>query len=101
MKDSSKKLYTLFNYVAKTLATISQMCDTVLNDADTRGNGTSLNHKNVIHMGIHATTLFSHVQVVTSKRSLNNRRGTVQKPRNIGSKYLLGDDLKKAAKKAK
>ena len=78
MKDSSKKLYTLFNYVAKTLATISQMCATVLNDADTRGNGTSLNHKNVIHMGIHATTLFSHVQVVTSKRSLNNRRGTVE-----------------------
>ena len=79
---------------------------------------TSLNHKNVIHMGIHATTLFSHVQVVTSKRSRNNRRGTVeskvslcgpkpgyesamQNPRNIYSKYLLGDDLKKAAKKAK
>ena len=52
------------------------------------------------------------------KRSRNNRRGTVeskvslcgpkpgyesamQNPRNIYSKYLLGDDLKKAAKKAK
>ena len=101
MKDSSKKLYTLFNYVAKTLATISQMCDTVLNDADTRGNGTSLNHKNVIHMGIHATTLFSHVQNVSLCGPKPGYESAMQKPRNIGSKYLLGDDLKKAAKKAK
>ena len=42
-----KSLYSVQNYVAKALAIISQMRDAVLNDADARKNGTSLNNKNV------------------------------------------------------
>ena len=50
----------------KALAIISQMTDAILNDSDARQNGTSLNQKNVIQMGIHAATLLSHVQVEMS-----------------------------------
>ena len=73
-----KSLYSVQNYVAKALAIISQMTDAVLNDADTRENGTSLNHKKVIKMGIHATTLLSHVQAKMSQRRRNNIRSIVE-----------------------
>ena len=42
-----KSLYSVQNYAAKALAIISQMRDAVLNDADARKNGTSLNNKKV------------------------------------------------------
>ena len=61
-----KSLYSVQKYVAKALAIISQLTDAVLNDADTRENGTSLNHKKVTQMGIHATTLLGHVQAEMS-----------------------------------
>ena len=51
--------------MAKALELISQMTDAVLSDADARENGTILNHKKVIQMGIHTTTLLSQVQDVT------------------------------------
>ena len=113
-----KSLYSFQNYVAKSLAIISQMTNAVLNDADARENGTSLNHKKIIQMGIHATTLLSHVKVDMSQRRRNNIRNiesqyvslcgpkpgfkaAMQKPKITDSEHLLGDDLKKAAKKAK
>ena len=114
-----KSLYSLQNYVAKALAIISQMTDAVLNDADAKEKETSLNHKKVIQMGIHATTLLSHVQADMSQRRRNNIRNVVEsqyvslcgpkpgsktameKPTNTDSEHLLEDDLKKAAKKAK
>ena len=95
------------------------MTDTALNDVHSRENGTSLNHKNVIQMGIHATTLLSHVQAEMSQRHRNNIKSIVesqyvspcgpkpgskaamQKPKNTDLEHLFGDDLKKAAKKAK
>ena len=70
-------------------------------------------------MGIHVTTLLSHVQAEMSQRRRNNIRsivesqnvslcglnhgskGAMQKPKNIDSEHLLGDDLKKSVKKAK
>ena len=58
-------MYFVRNYVAKALELISQMTDAVLSDADARENGTILNHKKVIQMGIHTTTLLSQVQDVT------------------------------------
>ena len=61
-----KSLYSVENYVAKALAIISQMTDAVLNDADARENGTSLNHKKVTQMGKHATTPLGHVQAEMS-----------------------------------
>ena len=64
--------------MAKALAIISQLTDAVLNDADTRENGTSLNHKKVIKMGIHATTLLSHFQAKMSQRRRNNIRSIVE-----------------------
>ena len=73
-----KSLYSVQNYVAKALAIISQMTDAVLNDADARENGTSLNHKKVIQMGIHATTLLSHVQADLSQRRRNNIRNIAE-----------------------
>ena len=60
--SKEKTLYSVQNYVAKALVIISQMTDAVLSDADARENGTSLNHKKVIQMGIHVTTLLSHIQ---------------------------------------
>ena len=114
-----KSLYSFQNYVAKSLAIISQMTNVVLNDADARENGTSLNHKKIIQMGIHATTLLSHVKADMSQRRRNNIRNIVesqyvslcgpkpgfkaamQKPKITDSEHLLGDGLKKAAKKAK
>ena len=58
--------------MAKALAITSQMTDAVLNDADARENGTSPNHKKVIQMGIHATTLLSHIQAEMSQQRRNN-----------------------------
>ena len=70
-------------------------------------------------MGRYATTLLNHVQGEMSQRCRNNIRSIVesqyvslcvpkpgskaamQKPKNIDSEHLLGDDLKKAAKEAK
>ena len=61
--SKEKALHSVRNYKTKALAIIiSQMTDAVLNDGDSRENGTSLNHKKVIQMRIHATTLLSHVQ---------------------------------------
>ena len=104
--------------MAKALAITSQMTDAVLNDADARENGTSPNHKKVIQMGIHATTLLSHIQAEMSQQRRNNisivelqyvslcgpkpgSKAAMQKPKNTDSEHLLGDDLEKAAKKAK
>ena len=69
-----KSLYSVQNYVAKALAIISQMTDVVLNDTDARENGTSLNHKKVIRMGIHGPSLLSHVQADLSQRRRNNKK---------------------------
>ena len=114
-----KTLYSVPNFVAKALAIISKMTDAVLSDADARENGTSLNHEKVIQMGIHATTLLSHVQAEMSQRRRNNIRSiaesqyvafcgpkpgfkaAMRKPKNIDSEHLLGNNLKKVAKKAK
>ena len=70
-------------------------------------------------MGIRARTLLSHVQAEISQRRKNNIRSiaqlqyvslcgpkpgsktAMQKLKNIDLEHLLGDDLKKAAKKAK
>ena len=57
INTKEKSLYSIQNYVAKALAIISQITDAVLSDADARENGTSLNHKKVIQMGIHVTTI--------------------------------------------
>ena len=64
--------------MAKALAITSQLTDAVLNDADARENGTSLNYKKVIQMGIHATALLSHVQAKMSQRRRNNIRSIVE-----------------------
>ena len=114
-----KALYSLQNYVAKASVIISQMTDAVVSDADARENGTSLNHKKVIQMGIHVTTLLSHIQAEMSQRRRNNIRSIVesqyvsfcgpkpgskaamQNPKNTDPEHLLGNNLKKAAKKAK
>ena len=95
------------------------MTDAVVSDADARENGTSLNHKKVIQMGIHVTTLLSHIQAEMSQRRRNNIRSIVeshyvsfcgpkpgskaamQNPKNTDPEHLLGNNLKKAAKKAK
>ena len=66
--SKEKTLYSVQNYVAKALVIISQMTDAVLSDADARENGTSLNHKKVIQMVIHATIFLSHVQAEMSER---------------------------------
>ena len=73
-----KTLHSVQNYVAKALAIVSQMTDAVLSDADARENGTSLNHKKVIQMGIHATILLSHVQAEMSQQRRNNIRSIVE-----------------------
>ena len=70
-------------------------------------------------MGIHARTFLSHVQAEMSQRRRNNitsivqlqyvslcgpkpgSKTAMQKLKNIDLEHLLGDDLKKAAKKAK
>ena len=61
--SKEKCLYSFQNYVAKALAIISQMTNAVLNDADARENGTSLNHKKIIQMD-----LLSHVKADMSQR---------------------------------
>ena len=67
ISTKEKSLYAVQNYVAKPLAIISQMRDAVLSDADARESGTSLNHKKVIQMRIHATIPLSHVQADMSQ----------------------------------
>ena len=69
-------------------------------------------------MGMHATSLLCHVQTDMSKRRRNNisivesqyvslcdpkpgSKAAMQKPKNIDSEHLLGDDLKKTANKAR
>ena len=54
------------------------MTNAVLSNADTRENGTSLNHEKVIEMGIDATTLLSHVQAEMSQQRRNNIRSIVE-----------------------
>ena len=67
ISTKEKSLYAVQNYVAKPLAIISQIRDAVLSDADARESGTSLNHKKVIQMRIHATIPLSHVQADMSQ----------------------------------
>ena len=108
--SKEKALYAVPNYVPKALVIILQMTDAVLSDADARERGTSLNHKKVIQMGIHAITLLSNVQAEISQRYRSNIRSIVElqyvslcgpkpgskaamkNPKNIDLEHLLGGD---------
>lgn len=116
VSSKEKSLYSSQNYLAKAMAIIAKIGDDILADSD---SGNTINHKDVLQKCIHAITLVGHVQAEHTRKRKNNVRNIVSteyaalcgpkpgskaamtKPKNIDSKFLLGDNLKSDAKLAK
>ena len=113
--NNEKSLYSSQNYVIKAISILSNMTNSILkvSDAD---NGGSLHHVSLVKSCLNTITLLSHISAeFTIKRKQNLRNivhsdflalcgpkpGTTAgkvKPKNQRSTFLLGDNLKQAAK---
>ena len=98
---------------------MSDIANSVLLASDNSPSGGRIDHVNIVKACMNGITLLGHVSAEFDRKCKNNLRNIVHKdfvalcgpkpgsaaykakPRNTRSKYLLGDNLKQAAKDAK
>ena len=115
--NNEKSLYSSQNYVTKAIPKLSNMTKSILKASDA-DNGGSLDHVSLVKSSLNTITLLSHISgEFTRKRKYNLKNivhsgffalcgpkpGTTAakvKPQNQRSTFLLGDNLKQAAKDA-
>ena len=120
MMNNEKKLYSSQNYVMKVISILSNMANSILKASDADSDG-SLDHVILVKSCLNIITLLSHISAVSEfarkrKHNLRNivhsdflalcvlKPGTTAakiKPKNQRSTFLLGDNLKQAAKDAR
>ena len=106
-------------FVVKTITIMSDIANSVLLASDNGPSGGPINHVDIVKGCINGITLLGHVSAEFERKCKNNLRNIVHrdfvalcgpkpgpaaykaKPRNKRSKYLLGGNLKQAAKYAK
>ena len=116
---NEKSLYSSQNFVVKAITIMSDIANSVLLASDNGSSGGPINHINIVKACMNGITLLGHVSAEFERKRKNNLRNIVHryfvalcgpkpasaaykaKPRNAQSKYLLGDNLKQAAKDAK
>ena len=98
---------------------MSDIANSVLLASDNSPSGGRIDHVNIVKACMNGITLLGHVSAEFERKRINNLRNIIYKdfvalcgskprsaayktkPRNTQSKYLLGDNLKQAAKDAK
>ena len=116
--NNEKSLYSSQNYVIKAISILSNMANSIVKASDA-DNGGSLDRVSLVRSCLNTITHLSHISAeFTRKRkhSLRNivhsdflalfepKPGTIAakiKPKNERSTFLLGDNLKQAAKDAR
>ena len=116
---NEKSLHSSQNFVVKTITIMSNIANCVLLAYDNGPSGGPINHVNIVKACMNGITLLGLVSTELERKRRNNLRNIVHKdfialcgpkpgsvvykakPRNTQSKYLLGDNLKQAAKDAK
>ena len=114
--SNKKGLYSSQNFLVKTITIMSDIANSVLLASDNGPSGGPINHTNIVKACMNGITLLGHALAEFERKRKNNSRNIVHKdfvalcgpkqgstaykakPRNTRSKYLLGDNLKQAAK---
>ena len=116
---NEKNLCSSPNFVVRAITIVSDIANSVLLASDNSPSGAPINHINIVKTCMNGINLLGHVSAEFERKRKNNLRNIVHrdfvalcgpklgsaaykaKPRNTQSKYLLGDNLKQAAKDAK
>ena len=116
---TKKSLYSSQNFLVKTITVMSDIANSVLLASDNGPSGGPINHTNIVKACMIGITLLGHISAKFERKRKSNLRNIVHKdfvalcgpkpgstaykgkPRNTRSKYLLGDNLKQAAKDAR
>ena len=116
---NEKSLYSSQGFVVKTITIRSDIANSVLLISDNGPSGGPIDHVNIVKACMNRITLLGHVPAEFERKHKNNLRNIVHKDfvalcgskpgsaackaklKNTRSKYLLGGNLKQAAKDAK
>ena len=114
--SNEKNLPSSQNFVVKTIAIMSDIANSVLLRSDNGASGGPINHVDTFKPCMNGITLLGHLSAEFErkpKKKLQNSihkdfvalcgpkpgsAGYKAKPRNTGSNYLLGDNLRQAAR---
>ena len=117
--SNEKNVYSFQNFIVKTITIMSAIANSVLVASDNGPSGGPINHVNIVKPCMNRITLLGYVSEEFERKRKSNLRNIFHKgfvalcgpkpgsdaykakPRNTRSKFLLGDNLKQAAKDTK